>query len=57
MQLLAQSFLQRAEVVAGAGRADVARGLLEEALALDLRRAPSNLRYALSHRLDALRQT
>jgi tetratricopeptide (TPR) repeat protein len=53
--LAAQAFLRRAETVATAGRADIARGLLEEALALDLRKAPSELRFALSERLTALK--
>jgi tetratricopeptide (TPR) repeat protein len=53
--LAAQAFLRRAETVANDGRADVARGLLEEALALDLRKAPSELRFALSERLTALK--
>jgi tetratricopeptide (TPR) repeat protein len=53
--LAAQAFLRRAETVATDGRADVARGLLEEALALDLRKAPSELRFALSERLTALK--
>ena len=53
--LAAQAFLRRAEAVASDGRADVARGLLEEALALDLRKAPSELRFALSERLTALK--
>lgn len=53
--LAAQAFLRRAETVATDGKADVARGLLEEALALDLRKAPSELRFALSERLTALK--
>lgn len=55
ISLAAQAFLRRAETVATDGRADVARGLLEEALALDLRKAPSELRFALSERLTALK--
>ena len=53
--LAAQAFLRRAEKVAEDGRADIARGLLEEALALDLRKAPSELRFALTERLTALK--
>jgi HEAT repeat protein len=51
---LAQSFLRRSDSMAQDGRDDIARGLLEEALALDLRRAPSELRVALEHRLQGL---
>jgi tetratricopeptide (TPR) repeat protein len=53
--LAAQAFLRRAETVASDGRADIARGLLEEALSLDLRKAPSELRFALTERLTALK--
>lgn len=52
---LARAFLRRAETLEGEGRADVAFGLLEEALSLDLRRAPSGLRFALGERHEALR--
>ena len=52
---LAHSFLRRAEAVELDGRHDIAFGLLEEALALDLRRAPSGLRFALSQRHEVLR--
>jgi tetratricopeptide (TPR) repeat protein len=55
VELMAQSFLRRAEAVAAEGRADVARGLVEEALVADLRKAPSGLRFALTERLAALR--
>jgi len=57
LRTLAQAFLRRAEAVEGNGRADIARGLLEEALALDLRKAPSGLRFALAQRHDALKGT
>jgi len=52
---LAQSFLRRAEAVELDGRYDIACGLLEEALSLDLRKAPSGLRFALSQRHEVLR--
>jgi hypothetical protein len=55
VRMLAQSFLRRAEALEREGREDIARGLLEEVLSLDLRRAPSGLRYALRERLEALR--
>jgi tetratricopeptide (TPR) repeat protein len=55
VRALAQSFLRRSEAVERDGRHDIAFGLLEEALALDLRRAPSGLRFALSQRHEALR--
>ncbi len=55
VRLLAQSFLRRAEAMDRDGREDIARGLLEEALSLDLRQAPSGLRFALSERLDTLK--
>ena len=43
---LARSFLRRADIVERSGRADIAYGLLEEVLNLDLRKAPSGLRIA-----------
>ena len=52
---LAQTFLRRAETVERDGRLDIAFGLLEEVLALDLRKAPSGLRFALNQRHEALR--
>ncbi|MDD9941474.1 MAG: HEAT repeat domain-containing protein [Myxococcales bacterium] len=55
VRYLAQAFLRRAEAVEQDGREDVAFGLLEEALALDLRKAPSGLRFALSERHEALK--
>jgi HEAT repeat protein len=53
--MLAYVFLRRADAMARDGRADIARGLLEEALSFDLRRAPSDLRFAIEQRLQALR--
>lgn len=55
VRMLAQAFLRRAEAVEGDGRDDIAYGLLEEVLALDLRKAPSGLRFALAQRHEALR--
>lgn len=52
---MAQSFLRRAEAVEMDGRHDIAFGLLEEALSLDLRKAPSGLRFALSQLHEVLR--
>lgn len=53
-RMLAHCFLSRAEAMARAGREDIARGLLEEALTIDLRKAPSDLRFAIEQRLQAL---
>ena len=53
---LVRTFLRRAEEVEKDGRRDIARGLLGEALSLDLRRAPSPLRFELERRLDVLRR-
>lgn len=52
---LAITFLRRAEEVERDGRLDIARGLLDEVLSLDLRRAPSALRFELKRRQEALR--
>jgi HEAT repeat protein len=52
--MLAYVFLRRAEAMARDGRADIARGLLEEALSFDLRRAPSDVRFAIEQRRQAL---
>jgi tetratricopeptide (TPR) repeat protein len=54
VRMLAQAFLRRAEAMEHEGRDDIARGLLEEALSIDLRKAPSDLRFALEQRLQAL---
>ena len=51
---LAHCFLRRAEAMVRDGREDIARGLLEEALSIDLRKAPSDLRFAIEQRLHAL---
>jgi HEAT repeat protein len=55
VRMLAHAFLRRAQAVEQEGRDDIARGLLEEALGLDLRKAPSDLRFAIEQRLHALR--
>ena len=54
-RMLAQCFLRRAEAMTKDGREDIARGLLEEALSIDLRKAPSDLRFAIEQRLQALK--
>lgn len=51
----AHCFLRRAEEVARDGRTEIARGLLEEALSLDLRLAPTSLRFEMGRRHDAMR--
>jgi hypothetical protein len=55
MRTLARIFLRRAEEVEKSGRVDIARGLIEEVLSLDLRRVPSELRFELSRRQEQLR--
>ncbi|MCB9614402.1 MAG: HEAT repeat domain-containing protein [Sandaracinus sp.] len=56
VRALAQTFLRRAEQVERDGRHDVARGLLGEALDLDLRRAPSAVRFEIQRRRRALQR-
>ena len=51
---VARSFLRRAEEVEEGGRHDIARGLVSEVLALDLRRAPSAVRFELRRLADSL---
>lgn len=55
MRALARSFLRRSEQVERDGRFAIARGLLDEVMALDLRRAPSSLRFEIGRRYEALR--
>jgi tetratricopeptide (TPR) repeat protein len=55
VRALARSFLRRAEEMERHGREDIAYGLLEEVLAIDLRKAPSGLRVALNQRHEQLR--
>ena len=52
---LAKAFLRRAEAMEREGRLDIARGLIEEALSYDLRRARAEIRLALTERRDAHR--
>jgi tetratricopeptide (TPR) repeat protein len=54
VRTLAQVVLRRAEEMERSGRLDVARGLLEEVLELDLRRVPSNTVFELRRRRRAL---
>ncbi|MCB9591634.1 MAG: hypothetical protein H6719_02775 [Sandaracinaceae bacterium] len=55
IRVLARIFLNRAEEVEKTGRTDIARGLIEEVLSLDLRRVPNEMRFELSRRLEQLR--
>lgn len=55
MRVLARCFLRRSEQVERDGRVAIARGLLDEVMALDLRRAPSSLRFEIGRRHEALR--
>lgn len=55
IRVLARIFLRRAEEVEKIGRVDIARGLIEEVLTLDLRRIPSELRFELTRRQEQLR--
>jgi tetratricopeptide (TPR) repeat protein len=52
---LAQAFLRRAEAMEREGRLDIARGLIEEVLSYDLRRASAEVRLALGERRNAHR--
>jgi tetratricopeptide (TPR) repeat protein len=52
---LAKAFLRRAEAMEREGRLDIARGLIEEALSYDLRRANAEVRLALGERREAHR--
>jgi HEAT repeat protein len=52
---VAQCFLRRSEQVEHDGRLAIARGLLDEVLSLDLRRAPSSLRFEIGRRHETLR--
>lgn len=56
MPTLARVFLRRAQEVERDGRHDIARGLIEELGALDLRRVPSELRFELGRRREQLRR-
>ncbi len=54
VRAMAKSFLHRAEQVEREGRDDIARGLVGEALTLDLRRAPGTVRFELKRKHDVL---
>lgn len=56
VRAMAKSFLHRAEQVEREGRSDVARGLVGEVLALDLRRAPGTVRFELKRKHEAFRR-
>ena len=53
ISLLAMTYLRRAEAVEREGRILIARGLVDEALSYDLRRASAQARMALSERREA----
>jgi len=55
LRTLLRCFLRRAEEVERDGRGDIARGLLEEALSMDLRRAPSALAFEVRRRHEGMR--
>jgi tetratricopeptide (TPR) repeat protein len=52
---LAKTYLRRAEAMERSGRFDIARGLIEEALSYDLRRANAEVRLGLGERREAHR--
>jgi HEAT repeat protein len=52
---LARTFLRRAEEMERTGRRDIALGLLEEVVALDLRRVDPPVRFEITRRADRLR--
>jgi tetratricopeptide (TPR) repeat protein len=56
VRAMAKAFLHRAEQVEREGRCDVARGLVGEALALDLRRAPGTVRFELKRKHETFRR-
>ena len=55
IRAVARCFLRRSEQVERDGRVAIARGLLDEVMALDLRRAPSSLRFEIGRRHETLR--
>ena len=55
VSVLAATFLRRAEAVEREGRLDIARGLIDEALSYDLRRAGAEVRMALRERRETHR--
>jgi tetratricopeptide (TPR) repeat protein len=56
MRLLSRCFLRRAEQLTKEGRRDIAAGLVAEANRLDLRKAPSVIRFELARLERALRR-
>jgi len=54
VRAVARAFLKRSEATLREGRRDVAQGLLDEVLALDLRRVPASLRQALQREREKL---
>ena len=56
MRALTTSFVRRAEEMEREGRGEIARGLLEEVMSLDLRKAPSAIRFEIHRRHDAMRR-
>lgn len=55
VRTLARTFLRRAEEMERSGRRDVALGLLEEVVALDLRRVEEPIRFEIARRAERLR--
>ncbi|MCC7539633.1 MAG: hypothetical protein IT379_25650 [Deltaproteobacteria bacterium] len=55
MRALLRVALSRADVLSREGRREVARGVLDEVLALDLRRASPELRFEIARRARSLR--
>jgi HEAT repeat protein len=55
VRTLARTFLRRAEEMERSGRRDVALGLLEEVVALDLRRVEEPVRFEIARRAERLR--
>jgi HEAT repeat protein len=55
IRAVARCFLRRSEQVERDGAVAIARGLLDEVMALDLRRAPSSLRFEIGRRHETLR--
>jgi tetratricopeptide (TPR) repeat protein len=56
MRLLSRCFLRRAEQLTKEGRRDIAAGLIAEANRLDLRKAPSVIRFEIARLERALRR-
>lgn len=54
MRGLSRCFLRRAEELVADGKHEIARGLVDEALGLDLMRAPSMIRFELQRLAKSL---